>query len=98
MISGMISSIRMDRAGRIVIPKAVRERLGFRAGSLLIAEERTGGVLIRPEASEPILAVVDGLLVHQGTARSRARWERVIDAAREERLERNSVPLNGVYR
>ena len=92
----MISSMRMDRAGRIVIPKAVRERLGFRAGSLLIAEERTGGVLIRPTASEPILAVVDGLLVHQGTARSGARWGRVIDAAREERLQEILAPREGL--
>ena len=45
---------RMGRRGTIVIPAALRSRLGLRDGSLLLAEERDGGVLLRPAAVLPL--------------------------------------------
>ena len=77
----------MDRAGRILLPKPMRERLGFRAGTDLVAEERSEGVLIKALSGEPALVVVDGLLVHQGRAEPGAHWEHATDGAREERLQ-----------
>lgn len=44
----------IDRAGRIVVPKAIRERLGLRGGAELEIVERDGMIEITPSA----LAVV----------------------------------------
>ena len=38
----------IDAAGRLVVPKAIRDRLGLRAGSRVILEERDGAVVIEP--------------------------------------------------
>jgi AbrB family looped-hinge helix DNA binding protein len=86
-VNGMKKTVRIDRAGRIVLPKPMRERLGFRVGADLVAEERAEGVFIKSAGGEPTLVVEDGLLVHQGRAEPGADWERVIDDAREERLQ-----------
>ena len=38
---------QMSTKGQVVLPKAVRERRGWRAGEELIVEERPEGVLLR---------------------------------------------------
>ncbi|HEY8056348.1 MAG TPA: AbrB/MazE/SpoVT family DNA-binding domain-containing protein [Terriglobales bacterium] len=88
----MTKSVRMDRAGRILLPKPMRERLGFRAGTDLDAEERSEGVFIKAVSGEPTLVLVDGLLVHQGRAAPGADWDRALDGAREERLQQLLKP------
>lgn len=76
----------MDKAGRIVLPKPMRERQGFAPGSRLLAVEQPDGILIQRAAEQPMLVEAGGLLVHQGRAEPGANWERVLDAVREERL------------
>lgn len=44
---------RIDQAGRVVVPKPYRERLGLHPGQRLNIEERDGGVLITPIFAEP---------------------------------------------
>jgi AbrB family looped-hinge helix DNA binding protein len=79
--------LKIDKAGRIVVPKPMRERLGFSPESELLAVERPDGVLIKRAEEQPTLVEVGGLLVHQGRAEPGAQWDRVIDSVREERLE-----------
>ena len=45
---------KVGKRGAVVIPASLRRRLGIKEGSLVIAEERDGGVLIRPAAAFPI--------------------------------------------
>ena len=40
-------ALRIDKAGRIVIPKALRERLGFKPDTELEAVEQPEGVLLK---------------------------------------------------
>jgi AbrB family looped-hinge helix DNA binding protein len=42
----------IDRLGRVVVPKAIREKLHLRGGEALEVEERDGVIEIRPAATE----------------------------------------------
>jgi len=79
--------LRIDKAGRIVVPKPLRERLGFRPGTDLVAIEQPGGVLLKRVEQRPSMVKVDGLWVHQGRAEPGANWERMLEDVREERIE-----------
>jgi len=43
---------RIDAKGRVVIPQAVREKLGIKEGMLISVEEREGCVLLRPKREQ----------------------------------------------
>jgi AbrB family looped-hinge helix DNA binding protein len=45
---------KVGKRGAVVIPASLRRRFGIKEGSLVIAEERAEGVLIRPAAAFPI--------------------------------------------
>lgn len=45
---------RVGKRGTIVIPARLRRRFGIDEGSLVIAEERGEGILIRPAVALPI--------------------------------------------
>ena len=45
---------KIGRRGTVVIPIGLRKKYGFEEGSLVIAEARTEGVLLRPVATIPI--------------------------------------------
>ena len=61
MASGQI--VTMDRAGRLVIPKALRDELGAVPGQPLRARVRDGRLEIEPEKVDAELRESDGLLV-----------------------------------
>jgi AbrB family looped-hinge helix DNA binding protein len=42
----------MSTKGQVVLPKAVRERRGWKPGIELVVEERPDGVLLRPAKAE----------------------------------------------
>jgi len=60
-ISTMRSTI--DSAGRLVIPKAIRDRLGLMGGQPVKIRERDGVIEIEPEPMPMNLADRDGVLV-----------------------------------
>ena len=45
---------KVGKRGTIVIPAELRRRLGLEEGTLVVAEEREGGVLIRPAVALPL--------------------------------------------
>ena len=47
------STSRVGKRGTVVIPAALRRRFGIEEGSLVIAEDREEGILIRPAAAVP---------------------------------------------
>ena len=83
--SGM--TIRIDKSGRIVLPKMIRERFGLTPDLELEVVEQPDGVLLRRREDQPSLIKVDGLWIHQGTPQNGAQWDRVIDDVRDERAQ-----------
>jgi AbrB family looped-hinge helix DNA binding protein len=55
--------IRIDKAGRIVVPKPLRERMGFRPDTELEAIEQPEGVLLKRIEHGPSMVQVDDLSV-----------------------------------
>lgn len=47
--------VTIDQAGRIVIPKAVRDHFGLRKDSTLELEERADGFVLKPVGQEATL-------------------------------------------
>lgn len=45
---------KVGKRGTVVIPASLRRRYGIEEGSLVIAEERVEGVLIRPATALPV--------------------------------------------
>ena len=78
--------MRIDKAGRIV-PKSLRERLGFRADTELETIEQPDGVLLKRVTQRPSMVKVDGLWVHQGSAEQGANWEHILEDVLDERNE-----------
>ena len=62
----MVKRLSIDPAGRLVIPKEIRDRYGFRAGYTLEMEDTGTEVILRP-ATEPevILRIVNGFPVFE---------------------------------
>lgn len=58
--------IQMDKAGRVVLPKSVRDQLGLQAGDQLRVTLQTNGVELSPSKPGPRLEEADGLLVLKG--------------------------------
>jgi bifunctional DNA-binding transcriptional regulator/antitoxin component of YhaV-PrlF toxin-antitoxin module len=80
--------IRIDKAGRIVVvPKPLRERLGFKPETELEAIEQPEGVLLKRVENRHSMLKVDGLWIHQGRAEPGANWERILGDMREEPIE-----------
>jgi AbrB family looped-hinge helix DNA binding protein len=85
IMNGM--TVQIDRAGRIVVPKRVRERLSLRPGSELTLEESAKGLLLRPvERVSPLVEEKDGFVVHMGKFPAGFRWESLIEDEREDRI------------
>jgi AbrB family looped-hinge helix DNA binding protein len=49
-----MQSARVGKRGAIVVPAKLRKRFGIEEGSIVIAEETDGGILIRPAMVVPI--------------------------------------------
>lgn len=58
----MITTI--DRAGRLVIPKTIRDRLGLRGGEAVEVEETDGEIRVtRPKPGVKLVETKDGRLI-----------------------------------
>ena len=77
------SIVRVDRAGRLVLPKRLRDMFGLRAGSRLELDARGDHLRLRPLDQEPALVKEGGWWVHRGSAD-----EPLEDALREHRAQR----------
>ena len=58
----------LDKFGRIVIPKRVRDDLGLKPGAVLKIEQADQGILMEPVNEGPHMVVKNGVLVFSGTA------------------------------
>jgi len=78
--------VKIDKTGRIVLPRPVRERLQLREGSELEIEERADGLRLRPVEQRPSMVRKNGIWVHLGKVHRDFDWDVAVDAIREERI------------
>jgi AbrB family looped-hinge helix DNA binding protein len=78
-------TLKIDKAGRIVLPKPVRDRLGLRVGMDLEVAESPEGLVLKPVNQRPSMVRVNGFWVHQGTAPEGFDWDRLIEEVRDGR-------------
>ena len=79
-------TLKIDKAGRIVVPKTVRERFGLGAGSELELTEDAGSLKLKPVGQRPSLARRSGLFVHLGKLADGYDWSDLVEADRQERF------------
>jgi AbrB family looped-hinge helix DNA binding protein len=77
--------IHMDKLGRIVVPKRLRDRFGLRPETALELQEHADGFSLRVPQQRPAMVNVDGLWVHQGTPPAGFNWDDAIEATRQDR-------------
>lgn len=75
----------LDRFGRVVIPKQVRDDLGLKPGAVLEIEEVEQKIFLKPMHGEPHVVTKDGVLVFSGTAIGD-----IVGAIRSHRRERHA--------
>ena len=76
----------VDKFGRIVIPKALRDGFGLGSGAVLKIEPRDDEIVLRPVREEPDLAMEEGVLVFMGEAVG--DLSNVISKQRDERFQK----------
>jgi len=54
---------KIDKFGRIVIPKKIRNNFGLKNNSEVLIEAVKDGIIVHPEASVPIVMDKDGIIV-----------------------------------
>lgn len=90
MVIAIINAMKVsiDKAGRIVVPKAIRERYGFHAGTDVELEETGHGIVLNPAESEPALVRQEGILVYTGKIAPGVDHTRLVEDDREERMRK----------
>ena len=76
----------LDKFGRVVIPKRLREDLGLRPGSVLQIRQDEQKIFMEPVHEEPRMVVKKGVLVYRGIATGDI--EKAINEHRQERLSK----------
>ena len=83
IVNGM--TLRMDKAGRVILPKPLRDRLGLHEGSDLEIIETTEGLILRPVEHQPSMVKKQVLWVHTGKL---PPTYDIVQAIRDEREDR----------
>ena len=86
MLNGM--NLKIDKAGRVVLPKPVRDRLGLHEGSDLEMVETAEGVELKPAQIRPSMVKKDGLWVHTGIVPPGFDVAKAVRDDREERIRK----------
>jgi len=81
--NGMNTEVRIDRAGRMVLPQRIRQLFHLVAGDRLDLEILPEGILLRSQSRQARLVEENGLLVHEGVAVG--DLAQAVDLAREGR-------------
>ncbi len=79
-------TLKIDKAGRVILPKPVRDRLGLREGSDLEIQETPDGVILKPAGRRPAMVQKQGLWVHTGAMPAGFDIVKAIQHDREERI------------
>ncbi|MBE9545977.1 MAG: AbrB/MazE/SpoVT family DNA-binding domain-containing protein [Proteobacteria bacterium] len=75
----------LDKFGRIVIPKKIRDDLHLEPGDQIRVEENGQAIVLKPVHGEPNLVLKDGILVFSGTPTG--NLDEAITKHREKRIK-----------
>ena len=79
----------LGKAGRLVVPKAIRDSLGLSEGTRLRIEASAGKFVATPEADDVRIQIRDGFpVISGGRPRKKGDIVKAIKAGREERSDR----------
>ena len=81
-------TLKIDKAGRVILPKPLRDRLGLHAGSDLEIQETADGVVLRPADRRPSMVKKGSFWVHTGELPPGYDVLKAIDEDREERMRK----------
>ena len=81
-------TVNIDKAGRVILPKPLRDRVGLHGGSSLEMEETAEGVFLKPAGAEPSLIRKGRFLVHTGELPRGYDLTRALGDERDERARR----------
>ena len=82
----MQMNVQIDPAGRVVLPKKVRERFRLHGGDTLTLDIKGDAIQLRPQQARTRLERINGVLVLAG-ASSLPEGNDVVSESREERIE-----------
>lgn len=75
---------KVDQAGRVVIPKTIREKLGLQEGMEIEFKIREGELVLSPVDLSSPMVQEGNLLLHDG--RATGNLERAVQKHRKERI------------
>ncbi len=81
----MTTKVSLDKAGRLVLPKTLREEMQLGAGDTLVLESEGERITLRPVRPQALLQKEQGIWVYQGEP-SNASIPDLIDLERSRRL------------
>ena len=79
--------LTVDKAGRVVLPKPLRDRFRLRPGSSLDVDVHDDHLRLIPVSQGPALVKRGGWWVHQGVPEAGADLVEAVQRHRNERLE-----------
>ena len=79
-------TLKVDKAGRVILPKPIRDRLGLKPGSDLEIRETPEGIVLQRAERRPSLVKKGSFLVHTGELPPGYDILKAIDEDREERM------------
>jgi AbrB family looped-hinge helix DNA binding protein len=85
----MAKNLSLDRAGRVVLPKALRDSLGLEPGDHLTVESNGDRITLRPVRLQATLMKEHGIWVYQGEASDQSIPD-LIDRERDQRIREQS--------
>jgi AbrB family looped-hinge helix DNA binding protein len=90
----MNATLTVDKAGRVVLPKPVRDKLQLQAGDSLELEASEGQIVLRPVRGTAQMRLRDGIWVFRtGQPISASSVNETIRELRDERSESALHPL-----
>jgi len=89
-IKGGSMETRLDKFGRVVLPKDIRDHLDLKPGQVLKVERADEEVILKPVKKELPLRIKNGVLVFSGAAAGDIT--KAVREHREGRLKKVSLP------
>lgn len=79
--------LTIDKFGRVVIPKKLREHLGVGPSLKVEVKETPDGILLKPVRRGSGLMMKDGVLIFRGGCdESHVNWDTLVEDDREARI------------